>query len=142
MKITATKDGVTRGLSNMVQVNAFGNAGYEITVNGKRLYANGKRLYNTAEINAFLNSGYTLGVDGETPPPEPTEPPEDPETLVETRAKATVDYSTQVLDEMDKDALKARADALGITYSPNIGESTLRDRIREALEKGVGGYHE
>ena len=34
-------------------------------------------------------------------------------------------------------ALKAKADMLGISYSPNIGEDTLRARINEKLEGPV-----
>lgn len=34
-----------------------------------------------------------------------------------------------------RDVLRAKADQLGISYSPNIGEETLQKRIEEALEK-------
>lgn len=37
------------------------------------------------------------------------------------------------LDTMNADQLKEQADVLGIEYRQNIGEDTLRKRIREAL---------
>lgn len=72
MRLTATKDGVTRVLSNMAHVNAYVNAGYDVSISGKKLYANGKALYSTQELNAFINGGYTIAVEGGTPIPTPT----------------------------------------------------------------------
>lgn len=45
------------------------------------------------------------------------------------KSEATAD------DLDDLDALKARADELGVEYGPRIGAATLRERIAEA-EKG------
>jgi hypothetical protein len=50
--------------------------------------------------------------------------------LVEGRLVETGAAEVPVNDDLD--ALKARADALGVEYGPRIGADTLRDRIAEA----------
>lgn len=43
------------------------------------------------------------------------------------------------MEELNKEDLKAQADSLGIKYSPNIGLSTLKDRIDAKLNADDSG---
>lgn len=67
MRITATKGGVTRTLSNIAHINAFVSAGYTITMAGRKLYADGKPLFSTQEINAYVNGGWDVSTGSTTP---------------------------------------------------------------------------
>lgn len=51
----------------------------------------------------------------------------------------TLDDFKETLDGMDLDQLKAKAEELEISYSPRIGEDTLRARIIEEVEERLGG---
>lgn len=55
----------------------------------------------------------------------------DPDSTGGTTGNGGDDDEDDGLDEMDLDALKAFAKSIDITFAPNIGEDTLRAKIRE-----------
>lgn len=73
-----------------------------------------------------------------TPPVEPGEIiPGDGEGVLSR--EPTLDDFKETLCGMDIDELKSKAEGLGISYSPRIGEDTLRARIIKEVEERLSG---